>query len=80
MTKEELHKIETAFEPFHRFLRDTEKGEGWHATRQQLWVHVHRQIAALVDKPVDKPADKKGDKARARNPADNVRDPQPGRQ
>lgn len=64
MTKEELHKIGTAMQPFLQFLRDTEKGEGWHATRQQLWAHTERQIAALVGKLPDESPDKKVDKKR----------------
>lgn len=70
MTKEELHKVGTALAGYNRWLADTEKGEAWHATRQQLWAHAERQIAALVDKPetqTEKPkkdnsADKKPDK------------------
>lgn len=71
MTKEELQKVGMALAGYNRWLADTEKGEAWHATRQQLWGHAERQIAALVDKPVDKRPDKSAAKAKSRDASTN---------
>lgn len=58
MTKDELQKINIAIEPYQRFLRDTEKPEAWHATRQQLWNHAEQMIVKLVSEPEKNPSKK----------------------
>lgn len=48
MTKDEAMKVLEAFAPLHRFLRRTEKGEGWHDEKKLYWAHAERAITALV--------------------------------
>ena len=65
MTKNEFQKIMRAIEPHNRWLRDTEKGESWHATRNQIWAHAERQIEKWVDTMPNKKLDKKNRKENA---------------